>query len=100
MCGITEIGGRMRSLAAVEFRPERWCAVFIMDYISGQPKSDNYENSEVLLLSAREAVSRTDITNMSRAILSSYAENSFPSLSLNGYVPVSSERDGYALFGF
>ncbi len=38
---------------AMQFKAEQWCAVFIMDYVSGIPKSDGYENSEVLLFLPR-----------------------------------------------
>ena len=51
---------KARSLAALEMRPERWCTVFIMEHISGEPRSDGYENSEVLLLTAAEAAARPD----------------------------------------
>ena len=91
---------KARSLAALEMRPERWCAVFIMEHISGEPRSDGYENSEVLLLTAAEAAARPDITNMSRAMLSAYAEGRFSCLEKNSFVSPTAEEGKYGLYGF
>ena len=91
---------KARSLAALEMRPERWCAVFIMEHISGEPRSDGYENSEVLLLTAAEAAARPDITNMSRAMLSAYAAGRFSCLEKNSFVSPTAEEGKYGLYGF
>lgn len=90
---------KARSLMAVQFKAEQWCAVFIMDYISGTPKSDGYENSEVLLISADEAVKREDITNLSREILTAYKDKKYSVLAKSGYAPKSSSADNYVIFG-
>lgn len=91
---------KARSLAALEMRPERWCTVFIMEHISGEPRSDGYENSEVLLLTAAEAAARPDITNMSRAMLSAYAEGHFACLEKSSFVSPTAEEGKYGLYGF
>lgn len=95
----TGVKTEVKSLLAMQFKPEQWCAVFVMDYISGTPRSDGYENSEVLLLSAEEAVTRPDITNMSREILEMYKSKSNSGLVKSSYIPASSDIDNYALFG-
>ncbi len=95
----TGVRTRARSLMSVQFKPEQWCAVFIMDYVSGTPKSDGYENSEVLLLSAEEAVGRGDITNLSRELLAAYRDKNYLALEKSGYVPKSSSADNYVIFG-
>lgn len=87
-----------RSLMAMQFKANQWCAVFIMDYISGTPKSDGYENSEVLLLTAEEAVKRDDITNMSRKILTAYM-NEYSELCKSEYIPDSAGKENYVIFG-
>lgn len=95
----TGVRTKARSLMAMQFKPEQWCAVFIMDYISGTPRSDGYENSEVLLLTAEEAVKREDITNLSREILTAYKDKNYFVLEKSGYVPKSSSADNYVIFG-
>ena len=87
-----------KSLMAMQFKSNQWCAVFVMDYISGTPKSDGYENSEVLLLTAEEAVKRDDITNMSRKILTAYI-NDHSELRISEYVPDSASKENYVIFG-
>ena len=89
---------KAKSIIAMQFKPEQWCAVFVMEYISGTPKSDGLENSEVLLLIPEVAVNSYDITNMSRETLKAYiSKNS--ELSKSGYIPASANRDNYMIFG-
>ena len=94
----TGVKTNVKSLMAMQFKSNQWCAVFIMDYISGNPKSDGYENSEVLLLTAEEAVKREDITNMSRKILTAYM-NECSELRQSEYVPASESKENYVIFG-
>ena len=94
----TCVVSKAKSIITMQFKPEQWCAVFVMDYISGMPKSDEYENSEVLLLSPEEAIKRDDITNMSREILKAYIEN-YSKLVMSDYVPASMDKDHYVIFG-
>lgn len=94
----TSVVAKAKSIIAMQFKPQQWCIVFIMDHISEMPKSDGFENNEVLLLTAEEAVKRDDITNMSREILQTYiAKHS--ELMKSGYVPASSDKDSYVIFG-
>ncbi len=94
----TGVTAMAKSIIAMQFKPEQWCAVFVMDYVSGTPKSDGLENSEVLLLTVEEAIERNDITNMSMEILKAYmAKHS--ELPRSGYVPASANRDNYVIFG-
>lgn len=86
-----------KDLFSMQFKIEQWCAVFTMDYVSGEPKSDGYENSEVLLLSVDEALSREDLTNMSREILKAYKENK-TGLAKSEYIAKKCTEKDYALF--
>ena len=94
----TCVVSKVKSIIAMQFKSEQWCVVFVMDYISGMPKSDEYENSEVLLLSPEEAIKRDDITNMSREILKAYMEN-YSKLDMSDYVPASMNKGNYVIFG-
>lgn len=94
----TGVKATVRSLISMQFKPQQWCAVFVMDHVSGEPRSDGYENSEVLLLPPEEAVMRDDITNMSRELLKAYIAKK-ADLSRSGYVPASADKDSYAIFG-
>lgn len=95
----TGIKSKAKSVMAIQFKPEQWCVVFIMEYLSGTPKSDGCENSEVLLLTADEAVKRDDITNMSREILTAYGSGKYAALEKSEYIPISASADNYVIFG-
>lgn len=93
----TGVDCKANELYSMQFKSEQWCAVFTMDYISGEPKSDDYENSEVLLLTVDEALLRDDLTNMSREILNSYKENK-NGLIKSGYLAKDRTESDYAIF--
>ncbi len=95
----TGVKAEAKSILAMQFKPEQWCVVFVMEYVSGVPESDGMENSEVLLLTAQEAIARTDITNMSREIIELYKDKNYAALEKNKYIPESSTGDNYILFG-
>lgn len=95
----TGIVVKVKSLVSMQFKSNQWCAVFVLDYISGEPKSDHYENSEILLLPPEEAINRDDITNMSRELLKIYMGNKDCGLNKNPYIPKSSTERDYLLFG-
>lgn len=90
---------RTKSLLSMQFKSNQWCAVFVLEHVSGTPKSDHYENSEVLLLSPEEAIEREDITNMSRELLKIYLKNKNGGIQKNDYIPKSATEQDYALFG-
>lgn len=86
-----------RSVFAVQFKTEQWCVVFEMEYIGGEPRSDGHENSEVLLLTAEEALSRGDLTNLSRELICAYIKRK-TSLGKSAYIPKSSNGESYSLY--
>ena len=95
----TGVNAEAESVFAVQFRAEQWIIVFRLKYISGEPVSDGYENSEVLLLTPEEAVKRSDITNMSRAILNAYIKDRENTLEKGDYKSISLKAGEYEIFG-
>lgn len=95
----TGVTAKAKSIMAMQFKPDQWCAVFVMEYVSGSPISDGYENSEVLLLTSEEALAREDITNMSKEMIRIYSTKNYGELRKNSYVPGSASEDTYVLFG-
>ena len=94
----TSIKTHARSVFAAQFMTNQWCIVFVMDFLSGKPVSDGYENSEVLLLTP-EAVERTDITNMSRHILRAYIAQKDNQLQKGDYIPDANNTDPREIYG-
>ncbi len=95
----TGITVKVKSLLSMQFKSNQWCAIFVLDYVSGEPKSDHYENSEILLLSPGEAIVRDDITNMSRELIKIYMSHKDGGLNKNSYIPKSSTENDYSLYG-
>lgn len=89
---------KSKDLFSMQFKSEQWCAVFTTAFVSGEPKSDGRENSEVLLLSVDEALAREDLTNMSRKILVAYKENK-NGLTKSDYISNGCTEANYAIFG-
>lgn len=90
---------RTKSLLSMQFKSNQWCAVFVLEYVSGTPKSDHYENSEVLLISPEQAIEREDITNMRRELLKIYLKNKNGGIPQNDYIAKSATAQEYVLFG-
>lgn len=71
-----------------------WYIAFKAKYISGTPKSDHDENSEVIWVDAEEALNRTDVPDLTKKLIQSaisgkeglkhteYNSNSNPPFSL------------------
>ena len=95
----TGVSAKTKAVFSVQFKPEQWCVVFTLEYVSGEPQSDGYENNEVLLISAEEAAERDDITNMSREILRAYIADKANVLGKSSYVPRSTTADKYEIYG-
>lgn len=96
----TGVVAKAKSLLSIQFKTNQWCPVFICEYVSGTPKSDNYENSEILLLDIDEAINREDITNMSRELLKIYKTNKENALTKSDYLAKNTTEQHYALFGY
>lgn len=95
----TGVTVKAKSVFATQFKPLQWCIVFTTQYISGTPQSDLYENNEVLLLYANDAVKRDDITNMSREILKAYINDKNNELYKSDYIAPSANADQYEIYG-
>ncbi len=94
----TSICCKANELFSMQFKSEQWCAVFTMEYKSGTPTSDGYENSEILLLNIDEALEREDLTNMSREILKAYKNNK-NGLTKSDFLAKARTESDYVIFG-
>lgn len=95
----TGVTAKATSILSIQFKPEQWCIIFLMDYVKGKPHSDNSENSEVLLLTPEEAIQRDDITNLSRKIMQTLIEQNFTLLRKSDYFAQTSKPNEYSIFG-
>lgn len=64
-------------LIGVRFNTHDWYIVFRAEYISGEAKSDNDENSEVLWVDTAEALASDDVPDLTKKLIeSALADNS------------------------
>lgn len=95
----TGVIAKAKSLLAMRFTTkEAWYAVFMMDYISGEPRSDNDENSQACFMELNEALQRDDLTDFSRVVLRAVINNT-PVLECSDYCSSYFSPENYSLFG-
>ena len=56
-------------LIAIRCSATAWYMAFLCDYISGEPHSDNAENSEAIFLDCSETLERSDVTDTAKKLL-------------------------------
>lgn len=94
----TTIVAEPAKLVGVRFNLKDWYAVFLMDYVSGTPNSDNRENSEALFMDIHEAVNSPEVPDLTRVILQGVIDNSQNALKNIPFV--SREKNGeYSFYG-
>lgn len=72
-----------------------WYIAFRADYVSGEPTSDHDENSEVLWIDVKEALSREDVPDLTKKLIqSAMADNA--GLQLTEYETTS--QPPYSLY--
>jgi len=64
--GVTAV---VKGLLGVRFRAKNWYAIFLLDYLSGEPKSDDDENNFTGFIALEEAMRREDLTEISKYII-------------------------------
>lgn len=92
----TGIVAKTRSLAAIRFSTKDWWSIFLADYVSGEPVTDNDENSEAIFLEVSEALSRSDLTYTTKEILLNYCKKQ--TMSKVDFCPAGVEPKNYQLF--
>ena len=93
----TSITATVKRFIGIRFQKKNWYAMFMLDYVSGEPKSDDNENDFVRFIPLDEAVRRDDITGLSRLIVESVI-NGVYEIPLNDYFS-GENRNEYMLYG-
>ncbi len=95
----TKVETEVESIISVQFKPEQWCIIFKMKYLSGMPEPDQGEISEVMLLTPEAALERDDITLTSRVILETIRSNKGKELTASDFCSSVSKPSEYKIFG-
>lgn len=67
----TRIEIEPEEIIGIRFNTRDWYIVFRAEYISGEAASDGNENSEVLWLDVKEALSRDDVPTLTKKMIES-----------------------------
>lgn len=67
----TAVTVKPKSIIGIRFNMHDWYIVFSAEYVSGEARPDNDENSEVLWLDAREALTRDDVPELTKKMIES-----------------------------
>ena len=67
----TSIEVEPQNIIGIRFNMHDWYIVFYAEYISGEPQSDNDENSEVIWLDVKHALSREDVPELTKKMIES-----------------------------
>lgn len=97
----TGVEARPENIVGMRLKVDEWLILYRMEYVSGMPVSDGYENSEVVLLSPEEAVAREDITPLSREMCRAVMTDTLAELPLNQELKWDGlKQDEYMVYGF
>ncbi len=88
----TNISVEPLSIIGVRFNPRDWYIVFSAEYISGEERSDNDENSEVLWIDTSEALHRDDVPGLTKKMIES-ALSGREGLELTDYNKVRKDEE-------
>jgi len=79
----TSVKIKIKGLLSVCFRPNSAWFIFLADYISGIPTSDNKENDSVLFMDIKEALSSDHVSNTTKFLitLNDYVSTNNPSIT-------------------
>lgn len=80
-----------KEIIGIRFNSRDWYIAFKADYISGNPKSDHDENSEVIWLDVDEALKRGDVPDLTKKLIESALNQN------NGLTP--KQYNGTAIHG-
>ena len=93
----TKITAVVKSFIGICFQVKNWYAMFLLDYVSGEPISDGVENDFSGFIPLTEAVKRDDVTGLSRLVIESII-NKTTDIPLNDYFS-GENRNEYMLYG-
>ena len=65
----TKVTATVRCMAGIRCDRKTWYMLLEMDYVEGIPTSDMQENSEALFCEISEALTRSDVTEMTKVAL-------------------------------
>ena len=72
----TGVEVRVCDIIGIRFNTKDWYVAFRAEYISGEARSDNNENSEVIWVDVQEALTRDDVPELTKSLISAALKSS------------------------
>ena len=67
----TGVNVEPKNIIGIRFNIHDWYVAFRAEYISGEPRSDRDENSEVIWVDVRDALQREDVPDLTKKLIKS-----------------------------
>lgn len=83
----TGVTVRPGEILGIRFNTHDWYVIFRVEYLSGEAVSDHDENSEVLWLDVKEALSREDVPLLTKQAIMSATEGGSGLAKWDGQLP-------------
>ena len=93
----TGVSATVKNFIDIRFQKKNWYAIFLLDYVSGNLKSDGDENDFVGFMTLGEAAQHKDMTNLSRLLVESVMSG-VGAIALHDYF-TGVKRNEYILYG-
>jgi 8-oxo-dGTP diphosphatase len=97
----TSVKIKIKGLLAVRFAPKSAWFVFLADYISGTPTSDNRENDSAIFMDIKEALSSEHVSNTTKVFIKRAIDMYKKVFTLNDYVSTNNPditRENWRLY--
>ena len=67
----TGVNVEPKNIIGIRFNTHDWYVAFKAEYISGEPRSDGDENSEVIWVDVQDALQREDVPDLTKKLIKS-----------------------------
>ncbi len=86
---LEEVGITVRptKLIGIRFNIKDWYAVFSVEHIAGEPRSDRDENSEVVWMPIEDALSHDDVPDLSKKLIECALTDGWDTVDYVGRMP-------------
>ncbi|MDE5604110.1 MAG: NUDIX hydrolase [Eubacterium sp.] len=89
----TGVTVKPKNIIGIRFNMHDWYVAFKAEYVSGTPRSDNDENSEVVWIKIEEALQRNDVPDLTKKLIQSAVSDhkglTFSEFESNSHPPFS-----------
>ena len=94
----TRVDASIKHISAVRLLPNDVWIIFLMDYVSGTPRTDKRENDLACFMDINDATLDSRVTGSTQFLLRNHLQNPNGGLQLTSFVPEDFTRQKYTMF--